>query len=369
MTVTAGSDSAHMPFIRPRAPRFAVLAIGIALSGCAAPSGPAAEKSANPASPATVASSSIIPSPATPAPTTEPSRSPCAPTDPVDCRLDAIADAASRGTFDGVVLIARDGKAIWHRAFGTNESGKPMQVEDRLGIQSAGKMFTAIAVAQLAEDGKLRFADSAGKYVPGLPPDVSKSTIHQLLSHTSGIGMMSWAGGLAFEPGAYNYSNVGFNLLAQIVEHIADETFADYLEREVFERAGMTATGSDGTQPRGAPIGFGGQMSTTDDLLRYANSLFDYRLLSKAMTIRVTSKKIDTEFGGYGYGFGVFAGESDEVESVGHIGVGMGSVSAVEMNPTLGYTVIVLSNRGWSEIEPALDDFQRSIGMGYWRES
>jgi CubicO group peptidase (beta-lactamase class C family) len=370
MTVTAGSDSAHMPSIRPRAPRFAVLAIGIALSGCATPSGPVAENSANPASPATVPSASITPSPAAPSATgAEPSASPCAPTDPIDCRLEAIADAASQGTFDGVFLIARDGKAIWHRAFGMNASGKPMQVEDRLGIQSAGKMFTAIAIAQLVEDGKLRFADSAGKYVSGLPPDVSKATVHQLLSHTSGIGMMSWGGGLSFEPGAFNYSNAGFNLLAHIVEHVADQTFADYLDREVFERAGMTGTASDGTQPRGAPIGAGGQASTTDDLLRFANSLFDYRLLSKAMTIQITSKKVDIESGGYAYGFGIFAGENDEVDSVGHIGISVGNVSAVEMNPTLGYTVIVLSNRGWADIEPALDDFQRSIGMGYWRES
>jgi CubicO group peptidase (beta-lactamase class C family) len=286
--------------------------------------------------------------------------------DAIDCRLENLGQIAGQGGFDGVILVAHDGRPIWHQAFGKDSSGRPSGLDSKFGTASAGKMFTAVAVAQLAEAGKLSFDDPVSKFVT-VPADVGRATIGQLLSHTAGLGMMSWAEGVVSEPGTFNYSNAGFNLLALVVEQVADELFDDYVQRNVFDRAGMSSTKVSREQPRGAPIGAGGPDSTTEDLLRFANALLAYRLVGKAVTTEITSKHVDTEFGGYGYGFAIFAGEHGEVPSVGHIGEFMGLTSALEMNPTLDYTVIVLSDRGFGLIEPALDALQQEIGMGYWR--
>jgi CubicO group peptidase (beta-lactamase class C family) len=111
----------------------------------------------------------------------------------------------------------------------------------------------------------------------------------------------------------------------------------------------------------------GGEASTVTDLLRFSNALLAYRLVDKATTAELTKKRTDSETGGYGYGFAIFTGEADEVPSVGHIGLAPPLESAVEMNPKLGYIVIVLSETGFDQIDDALITFQKAIGMGYWR--
>jgi D-alanyl-D-alanine carboxypeptidase len=340
----------------------------LALSGCAAPTGSSATAptasgalstptSSAPTSNATQAASPAVVGPSLP---------PCEGPDSVGCLARAIKQAADDQRFAGTVLIAKDGEPIWQGAFSEPGSGR-IQLDTPIGIASAGKMFTAVAVAQLREAGKLDFDDAVGTYVPDLPPDVAKATLGQLLSHTSGVGMNTWASGIVAEPGTFSYSNAGFNLLAHVVEHVADQRFADYLEANVFQPADMAATGFDDPQPRGAPLGFGGEHSTVGDLLRFSNALLADRLVGGPTTAEITSKKADNDTGGYGYGFAIFSGEADEVPSFGHIGLAPPLESAVEMNPNLGYTVIVLSEYGFGEIDAALIEFQKAIGMGYWR--
>jgi CubicO group peptidase (beta-lactamase class C family) len=341
--------------------QLAVILVCLALAGCAAPGGPATSSS-----PSLIASSTPAPSPlpSVGLATAEPSLPPCLGPDSVGCLARAVSTTGAEGRFVGVVLVAKDGKPLWQGAY--SEGGR-IQLDTPQYIASASKMFTGTAVAQLVDEGVLRFEDRVGTVVPDLPPDVARATISQLLSHTSGLALDGWGSGLPFKPGTFHYSNAGFNLLAQVVEQKADRVFADYLEERVFKPAGMEATGFDRPQIRGAPVGAGSELSTAGDLLRFANALFSYRLLDEATTTTITTKKVDNEWGGYGYGFALFAGEAGEIPSVGHIGSMPPLESAVEINPKLGYTIVILSEDGFDEIEPDLKSFQKAIGMGYWR--
>jgi CubicO group peptidase (beta-lactamase class C family) len=166
----------------------------------------------------------------------------------------------------------------------------------------------------------------------------------------------------------FHYSNAGFNLLARVVEEVTDERFADYVRQSVFEPAGMRKTTFTLPSSRGNPWGAGGVLSTAGDLLRFANALYADQLLDENTRNLVTSPKVTFEAGAYGYGFAVF-GLNDEIPSVGHIGAlpVVNVVSAVEINPTLGRTIIIVSERGFDDIEPALIAYQVAINMGYFR--
>lgn len=265
-----------------------------------------------------------------------------------------------------MILIARDGEAIWQGAYGEDPvTGELIDVDTRFDIASSGKMFTAVAVAQLEQAGKLSFDDTVDEYVAELPSDVGRATIGQLLSHTSGLGLDAVTTGLAYEPGTYNYSNAGFNLLAQVVENVTDQTFADYLQENVFAAAEMDSTAHLVEMPRGSPSGKGGQKSTAEDMLRFANALLEHRLLDESATTFITSAKVTEDWGGYGYGFAIPGGQDGEPPSFGHIGGLAGVVSVVMMNPTLGYTTIVLCDHGFSNVYSALAAFHAAIGMPY----
>ena len=94
--------------------------------------------------------------------------------------------------FSGSVLIARQGKAVFSDVRGMQDREKkvPNRLDTKYNLGSMNKMFTAVAVAQLARHGKLKFTDPVGKHIPDYPnPDVAKKvTIHHLLTHTGGTG-------------------------------------------------------------------------------------------------------------------------------------------------------------------------------------
>jgi CubicO group peptidase (beta-lactamase class C family) len=124
-------------------------------------------------------------------------------------------------------------------------------------------MFTAVAIAQLAQQGKLAFSNPIGKYLSGFPPEIAtKVTIHQLLTHTSGLGdvlrnradvekartvselmELIVKAPLEFEPGTrFGYSNSGFVVLGAVVERLSGQTYYDYVREQIFKPAGMTST-------------------------------------------------------------------------------------------------------------------------------
>ena len=309
-----------------------------------------------------------------------------------------LSKLVSADMFSGVVLIAKDGKPIFKKAYGVaNKSiNSPNNIETKFNLGSMNKMFTAVAIAQLAEQGKLSFDDRVGKHLPDYPNKevADKVTIHQLLTHTSGMGTYFnekyFAGRanvrtvadnlpffvdepLAFEPGTkWAYSNAGFTVLGLIIEKLSGQSYYDYVREHIFKPAGMTNTGfydpnreipnlaigytnmtpngfapgprQDNSSRRemiGGPAG--GGFSTAGDLLKFHIALRSHKLLSQKYTDLVTTGKVDSPGGGkYAYGFSDRV--VDEKRIFGHNGGFPGIAANLDMYRDLGYTAIVLSN-------------------------
>jgi CubicO group peptidase (beta-lactamase class C family) len=272
---------------------------------------------------------------------------------------------AAAGAFSGTVLVANHGKALLQQGYGLadRQRGLANTAQTKFPIASLGKMFTAVAVAQLAQQHRLAFTDTIGTHLAGFPPEIAgRVTVHQLLTHTAGMGDAALRGPsdrsrpphtlagllgrivkapLQFQPGSrFSYSNDGFIVLGAIIERLTRQRYADYLRKHVFAPAGMAATdigiykpsqvpgmahgymlvGKDGrpvpsgpgqgsTTPSGAlrendevQVGnpSGGAWSTVGDLLSFAQALTGHRLLSPAMTDTVLAGKVATNRPGPG---------------------------------------------------------------------
>jgi D-alanyl-D-alanine carboxypeptidase len=194
-------------------------------------------------------------------------------------------EKAKAGQFSGTILIARGPEVMWQGAFGeANQSTHlPDQVDTRFDVGSIAKSFTAVAIGQMLEQGKLKLTDKVGLYLPSYPnPAVREQvTIEQLLQMRSGIGDFFGekfqkapkdkirtladylpffaTDALQFPPGSKrHYSNGGYLVIGLIIEAISGESYYDYVKKNVFERAGMkdTAFGfRDGADPKQA-IGY-----------------------------------------------------------------------------------------------------------------
>jgi CubicO group peptidase (beta-lactamase class C family) len=183
----------------------------------------------------------------------------CSRPDSIEEQLDAIAQhAREEGELNGNVLITRGAKVLYERSFGTAdlESERSNSAATKFAIASISKPFTAVLVMQLVEAGKLTpqtrletiFPELAGKPAGGI-------TIHQLLTHTSGIPELIsrdphkriTAGDLAsvtLKPGAeFEYSNTGYVCLALVVEAVTGESYEAAMQRGIFTPAGMDDSG------------------------------------------------------------------------------------------------------------------------------
>jgi CubicO group peptidase (beta-lactamase class C family) len=270
--------------------------------------------------------------------------------------------------FAGAVLLAKNSKPIFKRAYGLSDktSGRRNRIETKFNLASMNKMFTSVAIAQLAERGKLSFNDSIGKFFPDFPNKhaAEKITIHHLLTHTSGLAdyfekkeyqaAKQAAGGrlkgpkdyfpffasdpLTFEPGEkWDYSNAGFNVLGAIIEQVSGQNYFDYVTEHIFRPAGM-----NNTDPS-AGSSAGGALSTVDDLLKFDRALRKHKLLGKRYTDIILAPRVDTAWGTkYAYGFG--SEKVNEKRIVGHGGDTVGISTELDIYLDHGYTVIVLSN-------------------------
>jgi CubicO group peptidase (beta-lactamase class C family) len=301
---------------------------------------------------------------------------------------------ASDGRFQGAVLVARGGKVIFSVAKGLadRDAGTPNTPETRFRMGSMNKMFTATAILQLVQAGRVKLDAPLGTYLTDYPnrEAAAKVTIHHLLTHTGGTGdifgpqftarrlqlkvlddyvKLYGARGLEFEPGSkWQYSNYGFLLLGAIVERVSGQSYYDYVRDHIFKPAGMTGSGSEPEdvavpgrakgymQQKGAWVlntdtlpyrgtSAGGGYTTVGDLLRFATALTGHVLLDERHTALLTTGKVDTGQGDkYAYGFV----ESTEggVRSVGHSGGAPGMNGDLRIFPDSGYVVAALANTG-----------------------
>lgn len=308
---------------------------------------------------------------------------------------DVLRGAAAADRFSGTVLIEKNGQVLFSRAYGLadRERGIPNAFQTRFRVGSMNKMFTGVAVLQLAEAGKVDLTAPVGEYLTGYPNrDVAdKVTIHHLLTHTGGTGnifgpefqahrlelrtlgdYVRLYGDRApeFEPGSrWQYSNYGYILLGTVIEQVTGQTYYDYVQARIYEPAQMTATGS---QPEDQPVpdlsvGYmkppgtaervpntgtlpyrgtsaGGGYSTAGDLARFARALLGHQLLRPEYTQLLITGKTELESGTrYAYGF-ADRRDTDGNGSVGHNGGAPGMNGDLRIYPKSGYTVAVLAN-------------------------
>lgn len=309
-----------------------------------------------------------------------------------------LAQLAATNRLSGDVLIARNGRIVFQHAYGLADrtTRRPNDLHTRFNLASLGKPLTAVAVARLVEQHRLRFGDAIGRYLPALPPKLRRITVAQLLDHSSGLGDFFGAPGYdALRPtltsldrylplivsqplspaGRFTYSNSGYLLLGLIIERVSGQSYYTFLQRQVFDRAGMTRSGcfapmhlppdtaigySSGAAntstlpPRGTSAG--GCYSTAGDLLRFTKALLSGRLVGTALARTLTTPKVTLEpTQRYGYGFGLRYARTGAPPTIWHNGGSPGVGADLEINRQLGLTVIVLANRDYPVIRPAVD--------------
>ncbi len=178
-----------------------------------------------------------------------------------------VAALAADGKFSGVVLLSHRGRTVLSRGYGMadKEKGIPNGEGIAFSLSSAGKPFDAVAVLQLAQQGKLQLSDTVGRYLTGFAKDIADQvTIHHLLSGTSGTSIPDedvqrifnsreevheyreqWARQtkLVAPVGTpTSHDGAGIIIPALIVEAVAGQTYWDYVEEHVFGRCGMTGS-------------------------------------------------------------------------------------------------------------------------------
>ena len=266
----------------------------------------------------------------------------------------AFQDALDDG-FSGVALVRSRGETVLHEAAGcaNRELATPNTVDTVFDIGSITKQYTAALVMALQEAGRLGVGDRLTDHFGDVPDDKADITIHQLLTHTAGLGdgfgaddvpigldvylALTWATPLRFEPGTmHRYSNAGYSIAAAIAEAVSGQSYEAALRSYVLGPAGLDATGyllPDWSE-RTLAIGYGewgrredrrfweedgpywnlrgngGLLSTAEDLLKWHDALSAKSVLRADSIDAMQGRQVDETSGRgnagvrfYGYGW------------------------------------------------------------------
>ena len=293
--------------------------------------------------------------------------------------------------FSGAVLVTRRGKVVFSAAQGLadRERKLPNSLQTRFRVGSMDKMFTATAILQLVQAGKLDLQAPLATYLKDYPNAefARKVTLHQLLTHTGGAGdifepeydakreqmrtLQDYVDlfgkrPLEFEPGTkWEYANYGFILLGRVIEVVSGQTYYDYVQDHIFGPAGMTGSGfePESVAVPGRPVAYlkgstdykpaddlpwrgtsaGGGYSTVEDFDRFATALYDGRLLDADHRRQLTEGRADMQPGmKYGYGFGVYVDAKPVM--IGHNGGAPGMNGDLRIVGDDDAVIVALSN-------------------------
>jgi CubicO group peptidase (beta-lactamase class C family) len=314
--------------------------------------------------------------------------------------------------FSGSLLLVHRGRPVLARSYGRANDAAPNGPDTLFAMASVTKLFTAVAIAQLAQARKISYDGTLGTYVSGFPAEIADTVkVHHLLTHTSGLGdPFTWPGfleesatwtnadqvmngwtdyirrsSLEFAPGAgFRYSNAGYHMLGEIVAKVSGKSYYDYIREHVFRPAGMTTTDfytrpqwhTDpriahpyAVQPSGEYVeaidqrGFigtpaGDAFSTCADMARFARALQGSKLLDPVFTqITLNGKVPLPPPAGSGpavppvafQGYGPMVMLANNQWVIGHSGGAPGTSTDFQMYPDRDWVSVILSNRDFGD--------------------
>ncbi|MGE5352251.1 MAG: serine hydrolase domain-containing protein [Acidobacteriota bacterium] len=303
------------------------------------------------------------------------------------------------GKLQGSVLIGDDSGIIYEKGFGhaNLELGVPNTPETKFRIASITKTFTSLLVMQQAEEGKVKLNAKITSYIPDYPSkNGSRITIHNLLSHTSGIGhydyvphffeyysfmpynhtdfiKLFWDRPLLSDPGTkYQYSSFNYYVLGVMLEKITGESYDELVKKRIFDKIGMKNTAVDNQKKleknrasgykmtdqgyQNAPyrnmstaLATGDIISTVKDLYLYDRALYTDKLLSYKMRDLMFTPNL----GGYGYGWEskkLQLSDGSTSRVVSHVGNIYGFLSIMTRYLDKHTVIILLCNSDKSDI-------------------
>jgi CubicO group peptidase (beta-lactamase class C family) len=314
--------------------------------------------------------------------------------------------------FSGSVLVAKGNTILFEETYGDSNKKRNTQnnANTSFNIASTTKTFTGVAIAKLADQGKLKFTDPISKFIPEYPKDIANQvTIHHLLTHTSGIELDD------YEPfnrdndkarnleealtaqithidslnegrrknfkvlNKYDYSNEEYVLLGLIIKRVSGMSYGAYIEQNIFKPLKMNNSFADmdklavrknkaigytykdentnyvgGIRKENGGVGNylapdGGIYSNTRDLYTYFKAINNHTLVNKEtqqLLFKKHAKFFSFKDESRYYGYGFQINHIGKAVTIGHGGVRNGVGSRFEYYPKEDYYVIVLSNYG-----------------------
>ncbi len=288
--------------------------------------------------------------------------------------------------FSGTVLVSKNDTILLKKAYGfaDYEWNIKNTIDSKFSLASVSKQFTAVAILQLAERKKLSLEDPINQYFADFPKG-EKITIKMLLAHNSGLQMdfdelyLSKTDldkdsvyqyiikkPLLFEPGTSTaYSNIGYYLLARIIEKVSGQTYSTFLKQQLFDKAKMYNSGittNNAIVDKMAKsyyfendklvknpyinwnfnIGHDGVYSTIDDLYLWNKALFD----SEIILSEESKKKMFTSYNDQDFGFGVLVNPfyNQNHQLIAHDGGFFGAMTSFNKFTNDNILITVLSN-------------------------
>ena len=313
--------------------------------------------------------------------------------DPVFQNINRYLDWESQNGFSGFISIQFKDKPLFSRAFGyaNKERGTAFANSTVIDIGSLTKQFTAAGILKLEMEGLLSVNDSLGKFYPDISGDKEFITIHQLLTHTSGLrkslgydyeranksdflGKL-FASDLVSKPGEkYNYSHAGYSLLGAIIEQISGMNYEKYLSDKLFKPAGMEKTGyvipmweenqvahgyskcKDWGKPMDMPWAAdgpywnlkanGGMLSCSSDLMAWMQAIRGNHILDEQATEKMFFPHVkEGDFANSFYSYGWVTSKSlRNTDVIFHNGGNRRFYTDIIRYPSEDVTILVLSN-------------------------
>lgn len=286
-------------------------------------------------------------------------------------QIDSLILAKSSKPFNGVVLITQQGKTLYSKTCGYSDTDSKtvLKVNDQFVVGSISKQFTAVLGLREYDKGNVDLFTPIHNYLPELTQSWADTvTIHHLLTHMHGIIQIDKPA--MFNAGTqFSYSQIGYDLLAKIVEKTSGKSFAEN-SQSLFEECGMKNTFHPDishlhlvkgytenergmiifeTETFQNYVAAGSFISTAEDLNSWNNALYNGRLL-KEETLKMLKTKQKGAirnhpiFGVTEYGYGITIDTKDDILQLGQTGYAPGFVSMNYYFPKTKTSAIVLEN-------------------------